>query len=228
MQVILLERIERLGKIGEEVNVKNGFARNFLIPQGKALLANDRNRARFESEREAIEARNAEARANAESEAEKLNGTVFTLIRQAGDTGQLYGSVTARDVADAAEAAGHAVPRSGVRLNRPIKAIGLYDVAIRLHAEVTVTVQANIARSAEEAERQEKGEDIVASLQAANQELAEEQAGSPKLLLSAPKPAAKTKNSLLQIRIEGRGYPQPRPFFCEVTVNCAAQSASRR
>ena len=87
MQVILLERIERLGKIGEEVNVKNGFARNFLIPQGKALLANDRNRARFESEREAIEARNAEARANAESEAEKLNGTVFTLIRQAGDTG---------------------------------------------------------------------------------------------------------------------------------------------
>ena len=147
MQVILLERIERLGKIGEEVNVKNGFARNFLIPQGKALLANDRNRARFESEREAIEARNAEARANAESEAEKLNGTVFTLIRQAGDTGQLYGSVTARDVAD------------------------------RLHAEVTVTVQANIARSAEEAERQEKGEDIVASLQAANQELAEEQAG---------------------------------------------------
>mgnify|MGYP000704653963 CR=1 FL=1 len=107
MQVILLERIERLGKIGEEVNVKNGFARNFLIPQGKALLANDRNRARFESEREAIEARNAEARANAESEAEKLNGTVFTLIRQAGDTGQLYGSVTARDVADAAEAVGH-------------------------------------------------------------------------------------------------------------------------
>ena len=177
MQVILLERIERLGKIGEEVNVKNGLARNFLIPQGKALLANDRNRARFESEREAIEARNAEARAIAESEAEKLNGTVFTLIRQAGDTGQLYGSVTARDVADAAEAAGHAVPRSGVRLNRPIKAIGLYDVAIRLHAEVTVTVQANIARSAEEAERQEKGEDIVASLQAANQELAEEQAG---------------------------------------------------
>ena len=162
MQVILLERIERLGKIGEEVNVKNGFARNFLIPQGKALLANDRNRARFESEREAIEARNAEARANAESEAEKLNGTVFTLIRQAGDTGQLYGSVTARDVADAAEAAGHAVPRSGVRLNRPIKAIGLYDVAIRLHAEVTVTVQANIARSAEEARRAEQAKKIIA------------------------------------------------------------------
>ena len=177
MQVILLERVERLGKIGDEVNVKNGFARNFLIPQGKALLANDRNRARFEAEREAIEARNAEARASAEAEGAKLEGAVFTLIRQAGDTGQLYGSVTARDIADAAETAGHSVPRSGVRLDRPIKAIGMYDVAIRLHAEVTVTVQANIARSTDEAERQAKGEDIVASLQAANQELAEAQAG---------------------------------------------------
>ena len=177
MQVILLERIERLGKIGDEVKVKNGFARNFLIPQGKALLANDRNRARFEAEREAIETRNAEARAKAESEGSTLDGMIFTLIRQAGDTGQLYGSVTARDVADAAEAAGHKIPRSGVRLNRPIKAIGIYDVAIRLHAEVTITVQANVARSTEEAERQAAGEDIVASLQAANMELAQEQAG---------------------------------------------------
>ncbi len=177
MQVILLERIERLGKIGDEVKVKNGFARNFLIPQGKALLANDRNRARFEAERDAIEARNAEARAKAEAEASKLEGVIFTLIRQAGDTGQLYGSVTARDVADAAEAAGHSVPRSGVRLDKPIKAIGLYDVSIRLHAEVAVTIQANVARSTDEAERQAKGEDIVASLQAANQELAQEQAG---------------------------------------------------
>lgn len=177
MQVILLERIERLGKIGDEVKVKNGFARNFLIPQGKALLANDNNRARFEAERDAIEARNAEARAKAESEATKLDGSTFTLIRQAGDTGQLYGSVTARDVADAAEAAGYNFPRSGVRLDRPIKAIGLYDVAIRLHAEVTINVQANVARSTDEAERQEKGEDIVAALQAANQEQAEEQAG---------------------------------------------------
>ena len=177
MQVILLERIERLGTIGDEVNVKNGFARNFLIPQGKALLANDRNRARFEAEREAIETRNAEARAKAESEGSTRDGMIFTLIRQAGDTGQLYGSVTARDVADAAEAAGHKIPRSGVRLNRPIKAIGIYDVAIRLHAEVTITVQANVARSTEEAERQAAGEDIVASLQAANRELAQEQAG---------------------------------------------------
>ncbi len=177
MQVILLERVENLGAIGDEVKVKNGFARNFLLPQCKALMANDRNRARFEREREAIEARNADARAAAEAEAEKLEGAIFVLTRQAGDTGQLYGSVTARDVADAAEAAGHKVPRSGVRLDKPIKAIGLYDVSIRLHAEVTVTVRANIARSAEEAERQEKGEDIVAAMQAANQALDEAQAG---------------------------------------------------
>ena len=180
MQVILLERVERLGKIGDEVSVKNGFARNFLIPQGKALLANDKNRARFEAEREVIEQRNATARAAAQTEAEKLEGKVFTMIRQAGDTGQLFGSVTARDIAEAAAEAGFKVPLSGVRLDKPIKAIGLYEVAIRLHAEVTVTVQANVARSTEEAERQEKGEDIVASLQEANAAFASEQASELK------------------------------------------------
>lgn len=177
MQVILLERVENLGAIGDEVKVKNGFARNFLLPQGKALMANERNRARFERERDAIEARNAEARAAAETESQKLDGTIFVLIRQAGDTGHLYGSVTARDIADAAEASGHSIPRSGVRLDKPIKEIGLYDVSVRLHAEVTVNVQANIARSNEEADRQAKGEDIVASLQAANQAQDDEQAG---------------------------------------------------
>ena len=177
MQVILLERIERLGKIGDEVRVKNGFGRNFLIPQGKALVANDRNRKRFEHEREAIEARNAAARDAAKTDAEKLEGAVFVLIRQAGETGQLYGSVSARDVADAAEAAGREVPRSGVRLDKPIKAIGLFDVTIRLHAEVTVKVQVNVARSPEEAERQAKGENIAEALQAANAAFAAEQAG---------------------------------------------------
>lgn len=176
MQVILLERIERLGKIGDEVRVKNGFARNFLIPQGKALIANDRNRKRFEAEREAIEARNAASREAARTEAEKLEGASFILIRQAGETGQLYGSVSARDVAEAAAAAGYSVDRAAVRLDKPIKAIGLTDVTVRLHAEVSVTVQVNVARSAEEAERQASGEDIVASLQAANQALADEQA----------------------------------------------------
>jgi len=177
MQVILLERIERLGKIGDEVRVKNGFGRNFLIPQGKALVANDRNRKRFEVEREAIEARNAAARAEAQTDAEKLEGAVFVLIRQAGETGQLYGSVSARDVADAAEAAGHQVPRNGVRLDKPIKAIGIFDVSVRLHAEVTVKVQVNVARSNEEAERQAKGENIAEALQAANAAFAAEQAG---------------------------------------------------
>ncbi len=177
MQVILLERIERLGKIGDEVRVKNGFARNFLIPQGKALIANDRNRKRFEVEREAIEARNAAARDAAKTDAEKLEGTTFVLIRQAGDTGQLYGSVSARDVSDAAEEAGHKIPRNAVRLDKPIKSIGLFDVSVRLHAEVAVKVQVNVARSEEEAERQAKGENIVEALQAANAAFAEEQAG---------------------------------------------------
>ncbi|MBA4226460.1 MAG: 50S ribosomal protein L9 [Hyphomonas sp.] len=177
MQVILLERIDRLGKIGDEVRVKNGFARNFLIPQGKALIANDKNRKRFEAEREAIEARNAAARDAAKTEAEKLEGATFVLIRQAGETGQLYGSVSARDIAEAADAAGYKVDRAAVRLDKPIKAIGISEVSVRLHAEVSVKVQVNVARSTEEAERQEKGEDIVAALQAANQAQADEQAG---------------------------------------------------
>ena len=177
MQVILLERIERLGKIGDEVRVKNGFGRNFLIPQGKALVANDRNRKRFEAEREAIEARNAANRDAAQSEADKLDGATFVLIRQAGETGHLYGSVSARDVCDAAEAAGHTVPRNAVRLDKPIKTIGLFDVSVRLHAEVAVKVQVNVARSTEEAERQAQGENIVEALQAANAAFAEEQAG---------------------------------------------------
>ena len=177
MQVILLERIERLGKIGDEVRVKNGFARNFLIPQGKALIANDRNRKRFDAERGAIEARNAAARDAARTDAEKLEGAIFVLIRQAGDTGQLYGSVSARDIAEAAEAAGHKVDRNAVRLDKPIKTIGLSEVSVRLHAEVSVKVQVNVARSQEEADRQEQGEDVVAALQAANQAMDEEQAG---------------------------------------------------
>ncbi|MFT5775672.1 50S ribosomal protein L9 [Hyphomonas sp.] len=180
MQVILLERVERLGKIGDEVSVKNGFARNFLIPQGKALLANDKNRARFESEREVIEQRNEAARAAAETESEKLEGMIFTMIRQAGDTGQLFGSVTARDITESAAAAGFKFPIVAVRLDKPIKTIGLTDVTVRLHADVTVTVQANVARSTEEADRQAKGEDIVSALQEANAAFASEQASELK------------------------------------------------
>ena len=177
MQVILLERVERLGTIGDEVSVKNGFARNFLIPQGKALLATDANRARFEREREAIETRNAEAKSAAEAASESLQGAMLTLIRQAGDTGQLYGSVAARDIAEAASEAGHKIAKSQVRLDTPIKSIGLHEVRVRLHAEVAVEVTANVARSEDEAERQAAGENIIEALQAEQQALADEQAG---------------------------------------------------
>ena len=177
MQVILLERVEKLGTLGDEVSVKNGFARNFLIPQGKALLATETNRAKFEREREAIVARNAEAAAAAASTGESLEGQSFVLIRQSGDTGQLYGSVTARDIAEAANEAGHKVGRSQVRLNQPIKMIGMHEVEIKLHAEVTVTVLANVARTPDEAERQAAGENIVETLQAEAQEAEDERAG---------------------------------------------------
>ena len=176
MQVILLERVERLGTIGDEVSVKNGFARNFLIPQGKALLANDANRARFEREREAIESRNAAAKATAEASSESLVGTQLILIRQSGDTGQLYGSVSARDISEAAKEAGHSVARSQVRLDAPIKTLGIFDVGVRLHAEVDVTIQVNVARSPEEAERQASGENIIEAIAAEQQAQASEQA----------------------------------------------------
>lgn len=180
MQVILLERVNNLGGIGDEVNVKNGFARNFLIPQGKALLANKANRERFEREREVIEARNAESRSDAEKAGESLNDSSFILIRQAGETGQLYGSVSARDICEAAAEAGYTASRSQVHLNAPIKSIGLYDVNIRLHAEVEVIVHLNVARSPEEAERQAAGEDVIASTAAEQQAAADAQADEMK------------------------------------------------
>jgi large subunit ribosomal protein L9 len=167
MEVILLERVEKLGGIGDVVKVKNGFARNFLLPQHKALLATDANKARFERERAAIEARNAKSRATAESDAKSFEGEVYVLIRQAGETGQLYGSVAARDIADAAAAKGHKIERRHVVLNTPIKAIGLHDVTIRLHPEVSFKLTVNVARSPDEADRQAKGENIIESLQAA-------------------------------------------------------------
>lgn len=177
MQVILLEHVEKLGGIGDEVAVKNGFARNFLIPQGKALLANEANRARFEREKEAIEARNAKAREQAEGDGKALDGQSFVLIRQSGDSGQLYGSVSARDIVEAAAEAGHKIGRNQVRLDMPIKTIGMHDVRIRLHAEVAVTVHVNVARSQDEAERQAAGENIIETLQAEQQAAEEERAG---------------------------------------------------
>lgn len=173
MEVILLERVENLGAIGDVVRVKNGFARNYLLPQHKALLATAANKARFERERAAIEARNEKARAAALSEGQSLDGTTYVLIRQAGETGQLYGSVAARDIAEAINAAGHKIERKHVGINQPIKTIGMHDVTIRLHPEVALKVRLNVARSPDEAERQARGENVIASAQAADKAAAD-------------------------------------------------------
>jgi large subunit ribosomal protein L9 len=160
MEVILLERVAKLGAMGEVVKVKDGYARNFLLRQGKALRATDANRTKFERDRASLEARNAERRAAAGEEAKALDGKTFTLIRQAGESGQLYGSVSPRDIAEAASAAGVTVDRNHIQLQSPIKTIGVYKVTVSPHPEVEVTVTLNIARSAEEAAAQARGEDL--------------------------------------------------------------------
>lgn len=160
MQVILLERIGRLGQIGDVVTVKDGFARNYLLPQGKALRATDANRARFECERAQLEARDLELKSEAESVSVKLAGKSFIVIRQAGDTGQLYGSVSTRDIATAVTDGGFSIERRQVMLDRPIKTLGLHDVRITLHGEVEPHIIVNVARSEGEAECQARGEDV--------------------------------------------------------------------
>jgi large subunit ribosomal protein L9 len=164
MDVILLERIEKLGAIGDVVKVKNGYARNFLLPNGKALRANETNRKVFESNRERIESQNAERRATAEVDSKGIDGITVQLIRQASNTGQLYGSVSARDLADLLETEGHKIAKNQIVLNRPIKSIGLQEVRIALHPEVSVTIHVNVARSPEEAELQAKGVDVMADM----------------------------------------------------------------
>ncbi|MCB5203349.1 50S ribosomal protein L9 [Neorhizobium sp. T786] len=163
MNVILLERIAKLGQMGETVKVKDGYARNFLLPQGKALRANDANKKRFESERSTLEARNLERKSEAQTVADALAGKTFVIVRSAGETGQLYGSVAARDIIEALAAEGFNVGRNQVDLNTPIKAIGLHTVTLHLHAEVEITVDLNVARSAEEASRQAKGESLTSA-----------------------------------------------------------------
>lgn len=164
MDVILLERVEKLGSIGDVVTVKNGFARNFLLPNKKALRANDSNRKLFESNRAKIESDNANKRGDAEVASKGVDGKSVTLIRQASNVGALYGSVSARDIVDALEAEGAKVLKSQVILGKPIKNIGLHDVRVALHPEVSVTVKVNVARSPEEAELQAKGVDVMASM----------------------------------------------------------------
>jgi large subunit ribosomal protein L9 len=160
MKVILLERVGRMGHIGDEVTVKDGFARNFLLPQQKALRATEANRARFEKERGDIEKRNTERREQAAGIATGLNGRSVVIIRQAGETGQLYGSVSSRDISDALSNDGFSVARSQVNLTTPIKTVGVHPVALNLHAEVAVSVTVNVARSEDEAARQAAGEDL--------------------------------------------------------------------
>jgi len=177
MKVILLERVEKLGTIGDTVNVKDGFARNFLLPRNKALRATEQNLKLFEAQRAQIEKRNAEAKTDAEKAAGKLDGSAYVLIRQAGESGQLYGSVSGRDVADAVNAEGGKIERAMVVLDKPIKTLGMHEVKVRLHAEVTVTVTLNIARSQDEAERQARGEDVINS-QFEEERIAAEQAAA--------------------------------------------------
>jgi len=162
MEVILLERIAKLGQMGDIVTVKSGYARNFLLPQGKALRANEANRAQFESQRAELEARNIERKTEAESIKEKLDGNTYVVIRSAGQTGQLYGSVSPRDIAEVLDENGFKVARNQVSLVNPIKVIGLHDLEISLHPEVQSTITVNVARSEDEAERQAAGEDLTA------------------------------------------------------------------
>ncbi|RCL00572.1 MAG: large subunit ribosomal protein L9 [Candidatus Tokpelaia sp. JSC189] len=161
MDVILLERIARLGQIGDIVSVKNGYARNFLLPHRKALRANETNKKYFETQRTQLEARNLELKSEAEKISGKLNGRTFLIIRSAGETGQLYGSVSTRDIAELITENGFSVIRNQVKLNYPIKIIGIHTILINLHPEVKININVNVARSIEEAERQAKSEETI-------------------------------------------------------------------
>jgi len=164
MEIILLERIGKLGQMGDTVTVKDGFARNYLLPQGKALRATSANKERFEKDRSQLEAQNLELKTEADAVAKKLDDQSFISIRQAGDTGQLYGSVSTRDIADLITAAGYTIARHQVELDKPIKVLGIHALHVTLHPEVIVSVNVNVARSEDEAERQARGEDVTAEI----------------------------------------------------------------
>ena len=162
MQVILLERVGRLGAMGETVKVKDGYARNFLLPNQKALRATAANKAKFETQRAVLEAKNAATKELAVNEAKQLEGKVFVVIRQAGESGQLYGSVTARDIGDAAAAQGATVDKNHIHIQKPIKVVGMHEVQVTLHPEVVVPVSVNVARTVDEAAAQARGDDLTA------------------------------------------------------------------
>lgn len=171
MEVILLQRVANLGQMGDTVRVKNGYARNFLLPTGKALRATEANKKRFQEQKVELETRNLTAKTEAAAVAEKLNGQSFAIIRQAGESGQLYGSVSARDIAEAITAGGFKTGRDQIVLRAPIKALGLHPVPVHLHPEVEANVTINVARSPEEAERQARGETIAVAAEATAEEL---------------------------------------------------------
>lgn len=160
MQVILLQRIGKLGQMGDEVTVRDGYARNFLLPKKMAMRATKQNREYFETQRAQLEAQNLERKTEADAVAEKLDGETFIVIRSAGDTGQLYGSVSTRDIAEVVTGGGFTVDRNQVVLDRPIKTLGLHELNVSLHPEVAVKITLNVARSEDEAERQARGEDV--------------------------------------------------------------------
>ncbi|MBX7534105.1 50S ribosomal protein L9 [Qipengyuania sp. GH1] len=164
MDIILLQRIENLGTIGDVVTVKDGYARNFLLPQKKALRANEANKKVFEANRDRLEKENAERRSEAEKAGEKVDGVEIVLIRAASNTGQLYGSVNVRDIVNGLEAKGHEIDKKQVIMGNPIKTIGMHDVRVDLHPEVSITVKANVARSDDEAELQSQGVDVLAQM----------------------------------------------------------------
>ncbi len=189
MQVILLERVEKLGQMGDEVKVKDGFARNYLLPKKKALRATDANREYFKTQKTQLETRNLAQKKEADSVSGKLSGKIFPMLRQAGDRGQLYGSVSPRDIADVITAGGFNVSRGQVPVDKAIKTIGLHEVSVVLHPEVRVKVTINVARTEDEAERQARGEDVLA--ETADEETAEAAPSTEALFEegAAPKPA---------------------------------------
>ena len=187
MEVILLERVSRLGQMGDTVKVKDGFARNFLLPQGKALRATKDNRAKFEGMKVQLEARNLEMKTEADKIGGKLNGKSFQVLRQASETGQLYGSVSARDIASILSDGGYSVTRNQIALHAPIKMIGMHTVPVALHPEVEITVTVNVARNADEAERQARGEDMTQRREEADE--AEEAAAQAAAFFEKPEDA---------------------------------------
>ncbi len=192
MQVILLERVEKLGQMGDEVKVKDVFARNYLLPKKKALRATKANREYFQTQKAQLEAHNLERKKEAEAVAQKLNGQSFVLLRQAGDRGQLYGSVSPRDIADAITAGGFTISRAQVPLDKAIKTIGLFETTVVLHPEVRVKVTINVARTEDEAERQARGEDVLAERTAEEEAKAEAQIAAEAVFEegAGPKPEA--------------------------------------